>query len=53
MPKAITLFALLVVGTFLSATPSYAADVAKIGVIDSQKILMTSDAGKAVQALIN
>ena len=53
MPKAITLLAALAIGTVFFVTPTYAADVAKIGVIDSQKILMTSDAGKAVQALIN
>lgn len=53
MPKAITLLAILIIGTVFCVAPTYAADVAKIGVIDSQKILMTSDAGKAVQAVIN
>ena len=53
MYKTIPLLSILIVGAILSATPTFAADVAKIGVIDSQKILMTSDAGKAVQAVIN
>ena len=39
--------------TLLAATYGFAADVAKIGVIDAQKVLMESDAGKAVQAEIN
>lgn len=35
------------------ATASHSADVAKIGVVDFQKILETSNAGKAAQAEIN
>ncbi|MFC1798931.1 OmpH family outer membrane protein [Thermodesulfobacteriota bacterium] len=34
-------------------TPSFGADVAKIGVVDFQKIMETSSAGKASQAAIN
>ena len=37
----------------LFTTSAVAADVAKIGVIDLQKILSTSDAGKDAQAKIN
>jgi len=37
----------------LPATSAFSADVAKIGVIDSQRILMESNAGKEVQAKIN
>jgi len=43
-----TLFAFI-----FSATFSYGADATKIGVIDFQKILETSSAGKASQAEIN
>ncbi|MGB5985757.1 MAG: OmpH family outer membrane protein [Desulfobacterales bacterium] len=39
--------------TLLAAASGYGADVAKIGIIDSQKVLMDSDAGKEVQAQIN
>jgi len=40
--------------TFFFATfTSYGADVAKIGVIDFQRVLMTSSAGKASQVEIN
>jgi outer membrane protein len=53
MAKAISLLAVLVISGVFFVTSALAADVAKIGVIDSQKILMTSDAGKAVQAIIN
>lgn len=35
------------------ATPCLAADVAKIGVVDIQKVLMTSSAGKLAKAQIN
>ena len=35
------------------AVPGFAADVAKIGVVDIQKVLMTSSAGKAAKAEIN
>jgi outer membrane protein len=35
------------------ASPSLAADVAKIGVVDIQKILLTSSAGKMAKAQIN
>jgi len=35
------------------AAPGFAADVAKIGVVDIQKILMTSAAGKVAKAEIN
>ena len=38
------LFVLIFFGTF-----AIAADVAKIGVIDFQKVLETSDAGKTIQ----
>ena len=37
----------------MPAASAFSADVAKIGVIDSQRILMESDAGKEVQAKIN
>ena len=39
------LFTLIYLGTFV-----HAADVAKIGVVDFQKVLATSNAGKAIQA---
>ena len=42
-----------VAATLVVAASGYGADVAKIGVIDSQKVLMTSDAGKEVQEEIN
>jgi len=38
---------------FFSAVYSYSADVAKIGIIDFQKIFNTSSAGKSAQAEIN
>ena len=38
---------------FVFAGPLFAADVAKIGVLDFQRILETSSAGKASQAKIN
>jgi len=38
---------------FFSVVVSYAADVAKIGIVDIQKILQKSEAGKASQAKIN
>ncbi|UCD77455.1 MAG: OmpH family outer membrane protein [Desulfobacterales bacterium] len=41
---AISILFLFYVGSF-----SYAADVAKIGILDLQKILETSDAGKSIQ----
>ena len=40
-------------GLMFVVTTSFAADVAKIGVIDLQKTLETSDAGKDAQAEIN
>ena len=39
------LFTLIFFGTIV-----YAADVAKIGVVDFQKVLATSNAGKTIQA---
>ena len=47
--KMLTLF--LVVSWL--ATPCLAADVAKIGVVNIQKVLMTSSAGKLAKAQIN
>ena len=38
---------------FVSTGPLFAADVAKIGILDFQRILETSSAGKASQAKIN
>lgn len=45
-------FTVIIVSCFLSVS-SYGADVAKIGIIDFQKILDTSTAGKTAQAEIN
>jgi outer membrane protein len=39
-----------VVALFFSSTAASAADVAKIGVLDLQKILETSNSGKTIQA---
>ncbi len=38
---------------FLVAQSALAADVAKIGIVNAQRVLMTSKAGKAAQAKIN
>ena len=43
-------FAILLLILFFSANSLFAANVAKIGVIDLQKILATSTSGKAIQA---
>lgn len=47
-----TIIIMLFVG-FLVAQPVFAADVAKIGIVDFQKILATSEKGKVAQARIN
>ena len=43
-------FAILLLMLFFAANSLFAANVAKIGVIDLQKILATSTSGKAIQA---
>ena len=43
-------YTMLFLVIFFFSNPSLAADVAKIGVIDLQKILEVSDAGKSIQA---
>ena len=43
----------MIFSIFFFVTSSYGADVAKIGVIDFQRILETSSAGKYAQAEIN
>jgi outer membrane protein len=45
-----TAFSVLMMLFFLSGVSAFAADVAKIGIVDFQKILETSNAGKAGQA---
>jgi outer membrane protein len=47
-----TMIALFLI-VLLSAAPCLAADVAKIGVVDIQKVLLTSSAGKMAKAQIN
>ena len=48
-----TVFAATVCFFFIFAVSLYSADIAKIGVVDFQKILETSSAGKLAQAEIN
>lgn len=48
-PKLIVVFLIV----FLYVAPCLGADVAKIGVVNTQKVLMTSSAGKMAQAQIN
>lgn len=43
----------VVIIIFLNTAPCLGADVAKIGVVNTQKVLMTSSAGKMAQAQIN
>jgi outer membrane protein len=49
--KATVLFAVCFIGIFW-VNAVYAADVAKIGVVDMQRLLETSESGKAAQAKI-
>jgi outer membrane protein len=53
MIKCKTMIIALFVSVLLLATPCLGADVAKIGVVDIQKVLMTSSAGKMAKAQIN
>ena len=46
-------FVVTLLSFFCIAMPSYGADVAKIGVVDFQRILETSSAGKVAQVEIN
>ncbi|MEW6673773.1 MAG: OmpH family outer membrane protein [Thermodesulfobacteriota bacterium] len=48
-----TIIGIALLTFFIATFSSYGADVAKIGVIDFQRILETSSAGKASQAEIN
>ena len=48
-----TAFVGIILVCFLWVMPSLGADVAKIGIVDFQKILETSHAGKAAQAEIS
>ena len=47
------LVCITVVMLFFMAQAAMAADVAKIGIINSQRVLMTSKAGKQAQSKIN
>jgi len=47
------IFTVIFISTFVFIFSSNAADVAKIGVIDFQRIYKNSDAGKAAQAELN
>jgi outer membrane protein len=53
MRKSKPILVVLVMTILLYTVPCLGADVAKIGVINTQKILMTSSAGKMAQAQIN
>jgi outer membrane protein len=52
MLKWKTLWVLVLI-CFTLSTPLFAADVAKIGVVDIQKVLLTSSVGKMAKAQIN
>ena len=43
----------MVIVCFVFSTPLFAADVAKIGVVDIQKVLLTSSVGKMAKAQMN
>lgn len=47
--KAIKFFCVILVCSMIAAASGSAADVAKIGIIDFQKVLRESEAGKSVQ----
>ncbi len=51
--KGMRILGLAGVLLFLTIQAAVAADVAKIGVVNTQKVLMNSDAGKAIQNQIN
>ncbi len=53
MRKEKIAFGLTVTLTLLFAASSWGADIAKIGVVDFQKVLSVSNAGKYAQAEIN
>jgi len=53
MIKCKTIIIALFVAALLLAAPCLGADVAKIGVVDIQKVLLTSSAGKMAKAQIN
>ncbi|MCG6911973.1 MAG: OmpH family outer membrane protein [Deltaproteobacteria bacterium] len=53
MKTAVSLLVTITVALCLVAAPCMAADVAKIGVVDIQKVLHTSAAGKSAKAEIN
>jgi len=53
MIKCKTLVVAIILTVAWIATPCMGADVAKIGVVDIQKILLTSSAGKMAKAQIN
>ena len=50
MSKRLSLTCIILVFAFMLASPAMAADVAKIGVVNFQKILETSNSGKVAQA---
>ena len=50
MSKRLSLIGIIMVLAYLAATPGLAADVAKIGVVNFQQILETSNSGKAAKA---
>ena len=52
MLKWKTLWGMVIV-CFMFSTPLFAADVAKIGVVDIQKVLLTSSVGKMAKAQMN
>ena len=53
MTKCKTMIMVLILTVAWMATPCLGADVAKIGVVNIQKILLTSSAGKMAKAQIN
>jgi len=53
MTKATSTITAILLSVLWLASPSLGADVAKIGVVDIQKILLTSSAGKMAKAQIN
>ncbi|MFO8113460.1 MAG: OmpH family outer membrane protein [Desulfosalsimonadaceae bacterium] len=52
MKKIAGMFAFVMIGLFVFSASASEADMGRIGIIDFQKVLVESDAGKAVQARI-
>jgi outer membrane protein len=53
MRRFTTILIAVIFSLLLISVSSYGADVAKLGIIDFQRVLDTSSAGKVAQALIN